>query len=231
MTSAPPTVERAQIESLAYLALARRLASPEGWGEGRDLVASLAECGWHEAAALAARADDAACEAPERLARDISRVCHRSLPPPYETTYTSRGSTLDLADIAGFYRAFGVNIEGEKPDHVVAELEYLSFIALRQAHASGAGEAEHAETCARARAGFIRDHAGCWLDAFADRIDGETGADGAYALMVRAAARAIAADARTLGVEPRPAPAAMAEGAMPGPTVDLERPPCEVDDD
>ncbi len=226
MTAPIAARERTQLHALAYFQLAGRFASPTDWGaDDGYLIRCLEEAGWHDAARLAGEADAAAIASPDAFRRAFLRIVDRSLPPPYETTYTSRGSPADLADIAGFYRAFGVEIAGEKPDHLVAELEYLALLALREAHAREAGDDEHAVLCAQARASFLRDHAGCWLDAFAERIRDEHG-EGACELMVHAAASAIAADAREHGVAPSVA-SAHADVPFPGPQVDLSRPPCD----
>jgi TorA maturation chaperone TorD len=212
MTAPIAARERTQLHALAYLQLAGRFASPTDWGaDDGYLIRCLEEAGWHDAARLAGEADAAAIASPDAFRRAFLRIVDRSLPPPYETTYTSRGSPANLADIAGFYRAFGVEIAGEKPDHLVAELEYLALLALREAHAREAGDDEHAVLCAQARASFLRDHAGCWLDAFAGRFETRRG-------RVRVDDRAtstIAADAREHGVAPSVASAR--RRAIPGP--------------
>jgi TorA maturation chaperone TorD len=225
-----PTTDDAKLASLAYMALARELTSlPAARDEKDGLGGTLRASGWTTAAALADQAVRSAHADAEGLRWSHDRIFNRSMPPPYETTYTSGGSTPDLADIAGFYRAFGVDIEGEKPDHVVAELEYLAILALREARAADAGRPHDAETCRNARRAFIREHAGCWLDALADRIQ-QSGLHEAHALLVRAAARAVEADARALGVTPvaSGAPRPPAPG-IPGPDVDLDTPPCAID--
>ena len=93
--------------------------------------------------------------------------------PPYEcsnTTINAGGHTAPLADIAGFYRAFGVKVHGDRPDHVVAELEYASLVTLAEARARLEGRAEDAAVSAGAARTFLRDHLGRWLDAWAPRV-------------------------------------------------------------
>ena len=64
---------------------------------------------------------------------DLGRVA------PYEgsnVATTVGGITPRLADVAGFYRAFGLTVIGDRPDHVVAQLA-LAGIA-DQANINGA---------------------------------------------------------------------------------------------
>lgn len=228
MTSILVGTERSELLALAYIAFARRFSVLESWSDEREsarLVRCLAEAGCIESSALAGEATALGGRHRTDLERDFNRIFHRSMPPPYETTYTSRGSTADLADIAGFYRAFGVHIERDKPDHLVAELEYLAYVTMREVHARQEGDQAHVEILSRARASFLRDHIGCWLDAFADRIEQSSGKS-ACALMVRAAAKAVAADARAIGIAPSVVKTAAEPPPFPGPEVDADTPPC-----
>jgi len=88
--------------------------------------------------------------------------------PGYETAY--RGDeifnhTAIMADIAGFYRAFGLEVGGstrERPDHVTVELEYLAFVSYKEAISADNGESEQADICADAERAFLVDHLGDW---------------------------------------------------------------------
>lgn len=95
--------------------------------------------------------------------------------PPYETSYSTRDvfrQTDVMADVAGFYRAHGLEVGGverERPDHVAAELEFVAFMARKEAFAlAHLGEDEVAE-CRRTQDLFLRDHLGCWGPAFGTR--------------------------------------------------------------
>lgn len=98
---------------------------------------------------------------------DLGRVA------PYEgsnVATTVGGITPRLADIAGFYRAFGMAVTGNRPDHVVAQLEFLALTVLAEAEATEHGDIERAQIAADATRSFVRDHIGGWIDAWAARV-------------------------------------------------------------
>jgi len=100
----------------------------------------------------------------------------RSACPPYELEY-GRGEVFQqsqsLADLAGFYSAFGFQSGGpmaERPDHLIAEWEFLSVMALKESIALNAGQAEAAQCCRDAQRAFLSDHAATWIPAFCNRL-------------------------------------------------------------
>lgn len=224
-------VQRTQLKALLFLGLARHFATPtaepqDGWSLA-ELVAAAGELGLGDAASAlgdALRARDAG----SGVAAVHSRIFYQSTPPPYETSHAG-GSAAELADIAGFYRAFGVTLSGDKPDHLVAELEFLALLLAKEARAVESGQAERAAVCADARARFLRDHLATWTDAFADAV-GERHPGSVWSHLALASARCVRAEASEAGVEPirRRLPPGFADRfpAMPGPRVDLDRPPC-----
>jgi len=93
---------------------------------------------------------------------------------PYETEYCpSRDVTYrsqQMADVAGFYRAFGLKRSEsakERVDHVSLEAEFMSVLISREMHAmtEGLGQ-EKIQVCREAQQTFFRDHLGWWLPAF-----------------------------------------------------------------
>jgi hypothetical protein len=94
---------------------------------------------------------------------------------PYETSYEPRpgmsgGKPFQLADIAGFYRAFGFEVSGERPDHIVPELEFVALLCAKEAYARVCGEEEGAEVCRRGREAFLLEHLTAWLPQLSQRI-------------------------------------------------------------
>jgi hypothetical protein len=111
-----------------------------------------------------------------------SRLTENGTVLAYETSYeTGRGMpggmTFQMADVAGFYRAFGFEVSGERPDHIVPELEFLALLLLKEAHARITGEADGAEVCATARSKFMAEHLGLWLPSLLKRARETPGAE------------------------------------------------------
>lgn len=92
--------------------------------------------------------------------------------PINETAYVRRDKGAILADIAGFYHAFGFEGGelGEKLDHMAVELEFASILLIMQAQAMRDDHAEHAHVAASALESFTRDHIGEWVLPFCDRL-------------------------------------------------------------
>ncbi len=79
-----------------------------------------------------------------------------------------------LADLAAFYRAFGLEIApdaGERHDHLGLELEFLCVLAAKDAYALEyqLDGADHA-LCREAQRKFLREHLGRWTPAFGRRL-------------------------------------------------------------
>lgn len=97
--------------------------------------------------------------------------------PGYETAY--RGNEIFnqaaiMADIAGFYRAFGLEVGGstrERPDHVTVELEYLAFLCFKEALSGERGDDDQADICADAEKSFLTDHLGDWGPELGRRLE------------------------------------------------------------
>jgi TorA maturation chaperone TorD len=93
--------------------------------------------------------------------------------PVHETAFSAKHlfqQVAHQADIAGFYRAFGVNAENDRSDHVAMELEFCYLLALKEAHARGLGESEHVAICRDGHRVFMRDHLARWAPHIAQRI-------------------------------------------------------------
>jgi DMSO reductase family type II enzyme chaperone len=155
---AEPTPPRLQA-----VAAAARTAVAEAPAELRDLL--------HRLAGAAAAADPAALAAEHVVLFQRAVRC-----PPYEGAYGAprlAGKAALLADIAGFYRAFGLEPASGQPeveDHLGAELEFMSVLAFKEAWAIAERQAEGLQITRDAQRAFLADHLAGWGQAFADRV-------------------------------------------------------------
>ncbi len=153
---------------LEELALAAATAATAATGRLRDKLARFA---------IAASEADPLATANEHVFLFARQVrCS-----PYESAYSGLSpfgdKTARLADVAGFFEAFGVGPAAAQPDmedHVGAELEFMSALALKEAYALGEGESEAAEITRGAEVLFLTDHLGRWAEAFATQVEAAT---------------------------------------------------------
>jgi putative dimethyl sulfoxide reductase chaperone len=123
----------------------------------------------------------------------------------YETEYGlphEYRQAQELADINGFYGAFGFSLGGsarERPDHVAAELEFMYILALKEAHAHTTGAQEELALCVDAQAKFLAEHLGGWIELFAQSLALNT-QDEPYLSLGNSTAAFVHADAGRLGV-------------------------------
>ncbi|MCX6023487.1 MAG: molecular chaperone TorD family protein [Chloroflexi bacterium] len=96
--------------------------------------------------------------------------------PPYETSYDPERALSrpqDMAEIAGFYAAFGVRVSEtnrETPDHISMELEFLSYLYAKQGYALEQAQRKNAKLCRKTGGRFVQEHLGRWLPEFAARL-------------------------------------------------------------
>jgi len=111
--------------------------------------------------------------------------------PCYEMEYGRESEFTKanrLADIAGFYTAFGLRSSRatrERIDHIGAEMEFMQILLLKQGRALALGEEESAAICAEAQSKFLADHLLRWAPVFtalvAKRANGLYGAFALFA--------------------------------------------------
>jgi putative dimethyl sulfoxide reductase chaperone len=119
--------------------------------------------------------------------------------PPYETVYgeeTLFQQPQELADIAGFFSAFGltVNTEAhERVDHISCECEFLCFLTRKEAYALEPVEraaspfqndASTLEETRKAQRLFLKDHLGRFAPAFSNLLNRED-PNGFYGILGR----------------------------------------------
>jgi len=96
-----------------------------------------------------------------------------------------------LADLAAFYRAFGLELApdaAERHDHLCLELEFMSVLAAKEAYALQAALGHDLwELCRDSQKKFLREHLGRWTPAFTRQLvrTVDDGALGRLAVFIR----------------------------------------------
>jgi TorA maturation chaperone TorD len=140
--------------------------------------------------------------------------------PPYETEYVPSKFTFQrsnmLADVAGYYRAFGLTTSTshpDRPDHLAVQCEFLAQLLELQSRAASGESPEaldHVEVCEAALRRFLQEHVVWWAPAFGKLLSrqdpgGFYGAVGQFLAALTAAERALAGIAPpNQSVEPSP---------------------------
>lgn len=80
---------------------------------------------------------------------------------------------VELADIGGFYTAFGLEpsrSNPELPDHIAAELEFYSLLLAKEAWRGARGWSGRRAVVRGARRKFLEAHLGRWVESLAREI-------------------------------------------------------------
>ncbi len=102
---------------------------------------------------------------------------------PYETEYITEKVSrkpFELADISGFYKAFGFGLRQdmrfkEAPDHIAVELEFMAIMVWKEEYAHESNQQEHLKIVQDARKKFFQEHLARWGFFFCRRISGIKG--------------------------------------------------------
>lgn len=114
--------------------------------------------------------------------------------------------TFEMADVAGFYRAFGVGVSegGERVDHIVTELEFMNLLAVKESIAlEEEGVGEHSEICRHASRVFLRDHLARWAPRLGESLAASE-SDPVYRSAGRLLESFVAFDVRRIDAEKAP---------------------------
>jgi nitrate reductase assembly molybdenum cofactor insertion protein NarJ len=113
------------------------------------------------------------------------------------------GAADPLADVAGFYRAFGVApTAGERLDHLAVELEFHAWLLLKEEHLEAEGVSAGVEIVRDARRKFLAEHLAPLALAAAARPG--VVASPLYGPLLAWIAGLVRAACAELGVEPSP---------------------------
>ena len=95
----------------------------------------------------------------------------------YETEYGRERAMVkgtELVDIAGFYRAFGLEtggegVQAEMIDHIAVELEFYSLLVMKNNVLSDSSSTDGVEIVIDARKKFLKNHLGRFVEAVCER--------------------------------------------------------------
>lgn len=109
--------------------------------------------------------------------------------PPYESSHSGPDADVGMitAGVDAAYRASGfvLDADGEAPDHVAVELDFLSALCAREAEAATTAEAEDSR---RREHAFLASHLLRWLPSLVEAVR-DARPDSFYADATRAALR------------------------------------------
>jgi len=126
--------------------------------------------------------------------------------PLCETDYIGAKFTFQrshqMADVAGFYRAFGLDSSSQRagrPDHIALELEFMAVLIDLERRAAEIADSERRDACHRAQKRFVGEHLVWWIPTWAALLD-RLHPDGFYAAIGRLVSAFLPAERAILGV-------------------------------
>ena len=79
--------------------------------------------------------------------------------------------TQKLADLNGFYKAFGMEVESiERADHISTQTEFISFLLLKEIIAKQNNLLEEEDICKKALFDFHNEHFLDWVEIFSENM-------------------------------------------------------------
>jgi TorA maturation chaperone TorD len=129
--------------------------------------------------------------------------------PPYETLFGNDhvfAQSQVMGDIAGFYRAFGVELSKdihERLDHLSVEFEFMHFLAYKESYSRCHDGADKTQIVLDAQKKFVKNHIGRWVPLFC-RMLVKKAASGLYKHVADVMAEWMDFEVAFLGVIPQP---------------------------
>lgn len=128
--------------------------------------------------------------------------------PPHELEYGSLHADKLyqphlLADIAGFYRAFGLELTPattDRVDHIAFEAEFYAVLCAKETYARH-HQLPELDQCLEAQKKFLREHLGRWTPSFSRRVERHS-AEPFYAFAARRLRETVLAECARHGVRP-----------------------------
>lgn len=116
----------------------------------------------------------------QELAAEYDRLFRLSEIWLYTTEYVSKNEFQRaeyLSDIVGFYRAFALERDKDRPDSLVTELEFMYYLIFKSLYAiqgNGADKDEKVFVCIDAQKKFFTEHLSFAAEEIARRIISQT---------------------------------------------------------
>lgn len=217
----PTPLQAAVFRSATYEALALAFAYPTPGARSRlqEAVVDLLEV---PEARTARYSDDLtemrdALQATEHdvLAAEHNHLFeHSKVCSPYETEYEPDpfAKARQLADIAGFYAAFGMSVSSLRPtmqDFLGTELEFMAYLGRKEAYATARNWRHRRQLTLEAERAFLHDHLGRWEKAVCKDVSDHTAAEGRgntaarfYGAVASLCVRYVEDDLRRFGTKP-----------------------------
>jgi putative dimethyl sulfoxide reductase chaperone len=129
--------------------------------------------------------------------------------PPYETLFGNDhvfAQSQVMGDIAGFYRAFGVELSKdihERLDHLSVEFEFMHFLAYKESYSRCHDGADKTQIVLDAQKKFVKNHIGRWVPLFC-RMLVKKASSGFYKHVADLMAEWMDFETAFLGVSPQP---------------------------
>lgn len=129
--------------------------------------------------------------------------------PPYETLFGNDhvfAQSQVMGDIAGFYRAFGVELSKdihERLDHLSVEFEFMHFLAYKESYSRCHDGADKTQIVLDAQKNFVKNHIGRWVPLFC-RMLVRKASSGFYRHVADMMAEWMDFETAFLGVVPQP---------------------------
>ncbi|HXF93843.1 MAG TPA: molecular chaperone TorD family protein [Nitrospiraceae bacterium] len=129
--------------------------------------------------------------------------------PPYETLFGNDhvfAQSHVMGDIAGFYKAFGVELSRdihERLDHLSVELEFMHFLAYKESYSRCHDGADKTQIVVDAQKKFVKNHIGRWVPLFC-RMLARKADSGFFKLMADVTTDWMDFEVAFLGVNPQP---------------------------
>jgi TorA maturation chaperone TorD len=129
--------------------------------------------------------------------------------PPYETLFGNDhvfAQSHVMGDIAGFYKAFGVELSKdihERLDHLSVELEFMHFLAYKESYALCHDGPEKTQIVVDAQTKFVKNHIGRWVPLFS-RMLSKKSDSGLFRFVADICGAWMDFEAAYLGVNPQP---------------------------